>query len=243
MSRPLITMSLDVFHTQRELERVLHRQGRQAERQLEAASEAEAKVEQYKQRGRDARGVVAQSGRAWRQAARLFDEAVQADSAVAQITAALAWWGPEGTLGTRNRAQEQLRQASEHLPGSQWDKVRRVLRDERTLSHLDHLHEQLTDTVSDPLVREALTPLWLVSEARRQAEDDTQVRLHHVVVMQQVVCQRLCAQWEPAYEQGRAMLQGAVRARSAVECVNSVMRMHQGRHRYVRQGLLDLKRV
>ncbi len=34
----------------------------------------------------------------------------------------------------------------------------------------------------------------------------------------------------------------AVRARSAVECVNSVVRMHQGRPRHVRQGLLDLKR-
>jgi hypothetical protein len=187
--------------------------------------------------------VAAQSGRAWRKAERLFDEAVQADSAVAQITAALAWWGPEGALWTRHRAQEQLRQASEHLPGSQWDKVRRVLRDERTLSHLDQLHEQLTDTVSDPLLREALTHLWAVSEALRQAEDDTHVRLHHVVGMQQVVCQRRGAQWEPAYARVRAILQGAVRASSAVECVHSVMRMHQGRHRYVSQGLLDLKRL
>jgi hypothetical protein len=39
------------------------------------------------------------------------------------------------------------------------------------------------------------------------------------------------------------MLKGAVRASSAVECVTSVMRMHQGRHRYVSQGMLDLKRV
>jgi hypothetical protein len=242
-SRPLITMSLDVFHTQRELERVLHRQWTQAERQLEAASEAEAKVDQYKQRGRDAREVAAQPWRAWRKAERLFDEAVQADSAVEQIKAALSWWGPDGTLWTRARAQEQLRQASEHLPGPQWDKVRRVLRDERTLRHLDRLHEQLTEAVSQPLVREALTRLWAVSEAMRQAEDDTRVRLHHVVVLQQVVCQRLCAQWETAYERVTAILQGAVRASSAVECVNSVMRMHQGRHRHISQGMLDLKRL
>lgn len=238
-----ITMSLDVFHTQRELERVRHRQWTQAERQLEVASEAEAKVEQSKQRGRDARGVAAQSWRAWRKAERLFDEAVQADSAVEQITAALAWWGPEGTLWTRARAQEQLRQASEHLPGPQWDKVRRVLKDERTLRHLDYLQEQLSAAVSDPLLCEALTRLWAVNEAMRQAEGDTRVRLHHVVVLQQVVCQRRCAQWKTAYERVTATLQGAVRASSAVECVNSVMRMHQGRHRYISQGMLDLKRV
>jgi hypothetical protein len=34
-----------------------------------------------------------------------------------------------------------------------------------------------------------------------------------------------------------------VRASSAVEGVNSVVRMHQGRHRHVSQGMLDLKRL
>jgi hypothetical protein len=97
--------------------------------------------------------------------------------------------------------------------------------------------------VSEPLLREALTRLGSLSEAMRQAEGDTPLRLQPVVVMQQVVCQRLCAQWEPAYERVTAILKGAVRASSAVECVNSVMRMHQGRHRYVSQGMLDLKRV
>jgi hypothetical protein len=222
---------------------MLHRQWTQAERQLEAASEADAKVAHHKQRGRDARRVAAQSWRAWRTAERLFDEAVQADSAVEQITSALSWCDPARTLWTRESAQEHLRQASEHLPGRQWNKVRRILSDERTLSHLDRLHEQLTDAVSQPLLREALTRLWSVSEAMRQAEGDTRVRLHHVVVMQQVVCQRLCAQWKTAYERVTAILQGAVRASSAVECINSVMRMHQGRHRYVSQGMLDRKRL
>src|SRR5438445_9251210 len=32
-------------------------------------------------------------------------------------------------------------------------------------------------------------------------------------------------------------------ARSAVECMHSVRRMHQARHRHVSQGMLDLKRV
>ena len=38
-------------------------------------------------------------------------------------------------------------------------------------------------------------------------------------------------------------LRQAVRASSAVEGVNSVVRMHQGRHRHVSQGMLDLKRL
>src|SRR4029453_1301878 len=39
------------------------------------------------------------------------------------------------------------------------------------------------------------------------------------------------------------VLNGVVRASSCVECVNSVVRMHQARHRNLSQGLLDLKRL
>jgi hypothetical protein len=45
ISRQAMTMGLDVFHTQRELERVFQRQWTQAERQLAMASPAAAKVE------------------------------------------------------------------------------------------------------------------------------------------------------------------------------------------------------
>ena len=40
-----------------------------------------------------------------------------------------------------------------------------------------------------------------------------------------------------------ALLRHAVRARSAVEGVNRVVRMQQGRQRHLSQGLLDLKRL
>jgi hypothetical protein len=61
---PTITMGLDVFHSQRELERVQQRQWKQAERQLEAASETDAKVAQWKRRGGDLRGVASSAARA-----------------------------------------------------------------------------------------------------------------------------------------------------------------------------------
>ncbi len=61
--------------------------------------------------------------------------------------------------------------------------------------------------------------------------------------MEQVLCQRLCVQWQSAYVGVDTLLRQAVRASSAVEGVNSVVRMHQGRHRHVSQGMLDLKRL
>jgi hypothetical protein len=45
-----------------------------------------------------------------------------------------------------------------------------------------------------------------------------------------------------SYDRVSAVLGGTIRASSAVECMNSVLRMHQSRHKTVTQGLLDLKR-
>jgi hypothetical protein len=63
------------------------------------------------------------------------------------------------------------------------------------------------------------------------------------VVIEQGLCERLCPQWPHAYRHVDELLRHAVRARSAVACVNRVVRMPQGRHRHVSQGLLDLKRL
>jgi len=68
-------------------------------------------------------------------------------------------------------------------------------------------------------------------------------RLAQLVVIEQVVCQRLCPEWQSVYERVAQILGRVVPASSAVECVNSVVRMHQARHRHVSQGLLDLKRL
>src|SRR2546428_10710824 len=65
----------------------------------------------------------------------------------------------------------------------------------------------------------------------------------HGVVREQLLCRRLASDWQQAYAQVGEILSHTVRASSAVECMNSVLRMHQGRHRHVSQGMLDLKRV
>ena len=76
----------------------------------------------------------------------------------------------------------------------------------------------------------------------RRDEGDERVRVHALAVIEQVRCERLEAQWPTAYQEVDGLLRQAVRASSAVEGVNSVVRMHQGRHRHVSQGMLDLKR-
>jgi hypothetical protein len=96
VSSPVMTMGLDVCHTHRELERVIQRQWKQAERQLETASQADAKVARDKRQGRDPRGVSGVAGRAGRKAERLCDQAGNAQEAVHQIAAALSWFDAKG---------------------------------------------------------------------------------------------------------------------------------------------------
>jgi hypothetical protein len=190
-----ITMGLDVFHTERDLERVLQRLWNRVERQIEAAVKADAKLEQAKRRGQDPRGVAGHAGRAWRKAERLFDEAVQVQEAVEQIKEALGWFDAFGHLYGRERAQAQLDEASQKLQGESWSKAKRMLKDARTLSHLDRLHEQLRLAVPEPMLREALIHLWYLSRLMRQTEGEDRGRFQEVVVLQQVFCGRLCSDW------------------------------------------------
>ena len=54
---------------------------------------------------------------------------------------------------------------------------------------------------------------------------------------------KACPDGEVPAKRVRAVLRGVWRASSLVECVNSVARMQQARHRKMTQGLLNLKRL
>lgn len=67
---------------------------------------------------------------------------MQAQEAVEQINEALGWFEASGHLSCREQAQKQLDEAIPQLRGESWSKAKRMLKDARTLSHLDRLHEQ-----------------------------------------------------------------------------------------------------
>ena len=97
-------------------------------------------------------------------------------------------------------------------------------------------------------MREALCRLWYGRDQLRrppipgETESSRAYWLMRVAVEQRL-CQQLCADWECAYEQVTELIAHTVRASSAVEWMNSVLRMHQSRHRQVSQGMLELKRL
>jgi hypothetical protein len=238
-----VQVGLDVFHTEREMQRVVRRRWAQVEKLLDTAAQADQHVVHAKQRGIDARGAAGHARAAWGKAERAFDEAVQVDTAAQGIRAALACVRPDGQRNDRAWAQAQITAALGALGDEAWGKVRRRLNDARTLNHLDWMHAQLEQAVSDPLLREAVVRLWYGRGHLERAVGTLQAPAAPLVVVAQLLCQRLSPDWPLAYARVGHILTHTVRASSAVECMNSVLRMHQARHRHVSQGLLDLKRL
>ena len=61
--------------------------------------------------------------------------------------------------------------------------------------------------------------------------------------VQAQVCRQLAPDWQASAARVGRVLGRVVRASSVVECMNSVVRMHQARHRTLTQPLLDWKRL
>jgi hypothetical protein len=152
---------------------------------------------------------------------------------------------PEGHLNDRAWAERQIATALPLLSGRAWSKVRGFLQAPEALTFLDRLHRQLREAVPEAPLRAELVRLWWLRRRRPRANAlGTVGGVGHVAhLVQQVVCQEVDANWRKWYEAVSRVLRRTVRASSAVECMNGVLRMHQSRHKTVTQGLLDLKRL
>jgi hypothetical protein len=240
-----LRVRLDVFHTRREGGRALRHTWQQAEARWEAAEAVERAQARVGRRGADRRGFNRRLACAWRRATAAFEAAQRQERAWQRATAALAVFRPDGTLNDRAWASAELRAAAAELPGPRWAKTRRLLLDERSLTFLDQLHDDLAAAEPRPEVRAALVACWRARRARRRRRAGPGPPA--AAVVQAVIESGIRRQWgaagEAAYQRVDRVLRRVVRASSAVECVNSVVRMHQARHRQLTQPLLDLKRL
>jgi len=243
-SVPLET-GLDVFHTKQEANRVLTTLWNRVERlweQAEAASRAAAWADRQ---GRDGRGPARTARYAWKRVTAAFRRYEQAETAWNCAAPALNVFRPDGQLNDRSWAQAQIAAALPGLSGPEWSKVRRLLQDEAALTFLDRLHRELSQLDLAAELRDALVHLWWLRRQRSHGSNP-QVRGGYSAVaplLQQLLCQRLAPNWRESYRRVATVLFQTVRASGAVECMNSVLRMHQSRHRTLTQGMLDLKRL
>jgi hypothetical protein len=237
-SQPALTHGLDVFHTTMAAKRVLAQYWRRAEVAWELAEAADAKVAAAKQQGIDSRGAAVAARVPWTSAIERFDQARRLESAWGRAHAALDRFTPDGRLNDRGRAAAEIAEAVKDLAGPDWSKVRNFLNDPRSLAFLDRMHDRLETAEPRPQWRQALTWRWWLCH-RRPKPSDALTELVRAVGRDGP----LSAQEQAVYGRVAAVLEDTFRASSAVECMNSVLRMHQSRHRRMTQPMLDLKRL
>lgn len=237
-SAPALTQGLDVFHTTMEAQRVLAQHWRRAETAWELAEAADAKVAAAKQQGIDARGVAQTARAAWAKATVPFEQTQRLESAWERAHAALDLFTPDGRLNDRVRAAAEIAEAVKGLTGPDWSKVRNFLNDPRSLAFLDRMHGRLEAAEPRREWREAVAWRWWLRH-RRPEPSDTRMELVRAVGRDGT----LNEQEEASYARVASVLEDTFRASSAVECMNSVLRMQQSRHRRMTQPMLDLKRL
>jgi hypothetical protein len=235
----------DHFHVLREGSRALRRMQSRVTGLLAKAEAAQRLVAQRcRQRGGPG-GMGGAAAKAWRAAERALDAWSAADRAWSEVGQALQLFTPEGQLNTRARAEAAIAAALPTLAGPQWSKARRAVRRPELLTFLDQAQQGLAAL---PIAAEFRTAALRVEGARRRPEarrsDGPQAAaLRGVVLVASLVLALAREAGDKALAGVRAVLGGVWRASSLVECINSVARMQQARHRRMTQGLLDLKRL
>ena len=235
----------DHFHTLREGRRALRRMQGRVSRLMEKAEEAERQQRKKVQQCGSRQGVASAVAKAWRQAERALDAWSEAEQALAEIAVAIRLFTPDGTLNTRARAEAVIAAALPALAGAEWSKTKRALARPELLTFLDQTHAKLAAVAVPVAVREAAVQ---VEGLRRQpealrGEGPTAGALRGLLLVAGLVVTLSGEIGEQALTQVRKVLDNAWRASSLVECINSVARMQQSRHRRMTQGLLDLKRL
>jgi hypothetical protein len=243
--QPALENGLDVFHTTYEARRVLRLSWSRVEHLWEQAEIADRRVKEEQRQGQDARGAAVAARCAGKKAEAAFAEYERFEAGWKMAHEALSVLGAEGQLNDRTRAERQIALALPLLAGREWAKVRNFLQTKESLTFLDRLQRELRQAVPEDLLREELVRLWWLRRQRPRPKTVGDMGSVGAVahLVQALVCHKLAANWRELYAAVVRVLRLTVRASSAVECMNSVLRMHQSRHRTVSQGLLDLKRL
>lgn len=240
---PLET-NLDNFHIQQPGRKALRGEWEQAERVWQQAEQADRVLSEKERQGQNRAGAAVRASKAWLHATEALAIAEGREAAYQRAVAALEVFRPDGTLNSRGAARAELDAALQELPGPHWAKLHRMALDSRALTFLDRLHRELETAEPRAELREALVNLWQQRHPRRSGPTRQGTARNPVLVaLHALICSKLVPDWHASYRRVATVLAHTVRASSVVECMNSIVRMHQARHRGLSQRLLDLKRL
>jgi hypothetical protein len=162
-----------------------------------------------------------------------------------QTKQALPLFTADGALNTRQRAEGVLAETLPQLPDEGFAKSKRALGKPEMLQYLDRVQQQLEAL---PFPVEVKAAAVRQEGLRRrpellQGENPPAAARRGVMLLCALILGKTESVGEQAVAAVRKILRTANRASSLVECINSVLRMQQSRHRRLTQGLVDLKRL
>jgi len=190
-------------------------------------------------------GPATRARMAWKKAEKAMDEWQRTDRFWQQAKEALLPITPDGELNTRAKAEAVLAEALAQLPDSDFTKSKRSLRQPEMLNYLDRMHARLAALPYPKEITEAAVQQEVLRRKpdRLKGENPSATALRGVMLMCAVVLSKAEQVGREAVEAVRNILRRAYRASSLVECINSVLRMHQAQHRKMTPALLNLKRL
>lgn len=245
--QPPVRGHLDHFHVLREGGRGVTRAERAAQRAQKALAKAQAalaKARRASRRNQPLGGLLSRQRSCQKRAEKTLASWIELDGLWNQAKAAVQLFTPDGTLNSRARAQAILAEILPQLPDAWFGKAKRQLRRPEVLNYLDDVQEQLQKLpIPVELRQAAVRQEGLRRHPPPSAETPAAAALRGVLIVTTLILAQAESAGAQAVAAVRQVLRRSWRASSLVECVNSVLRMQQARHRKLTQGLLDLKRL
>jgi hypothetical protein len=217
----------------------------QARKALAAAEAAEKELTQCDRQGQNCSGPTSRARVAWQKAEQAMDTWSERQRLWQQAKEALLLFTPTGELNTRPQATAVLAETLEQLPDSDFAKAKRSLQKPEMLNYLDRVQQKIEALPFPAAVKQAAVRQEGLRRRPEllQGESAQAAARRGVMLLCAVVLGKAGELGQQAATAVRDVLRRAYRASSLVECINSVLRMQQARHRKMTQGLLDLKRL
>ena len=236
---------LDHFHTLREGNRGQRKGALRLHQAFTKAQKAQQEHDHQRQQGQYVPGQGTKVSFLWKQAEAVMDQVMHTEKAWQQTQEALRLFTPAGELNSRAQAEAVLAQTLPELPDADFAKAKRLLSKPQTLTYLDEVQRKLEALPGATEVKEAAVR---AEGLRRhpellEGESSSARTLRAVLLVCGVILSKAGEEGSTMTKAVRHIFRNTWRASSLVEGINSVLRMHQARHRKLTQGLLDLKRL
>ena len=241
----LLTDQGDHFHALWKGSVGLNRAKRQAQKALTAAEAVQKELDECARQGQSRAGIATRASHAWKKAEQAMDTWQERERVWQQTKQALQLVTPDGELNTRQRAEAVLAETLPQLPECDFAKAKRQLQQPEMLSYLDRVQDKIAALPFAAEVKQAATRQESLRRRPEALHGETPqaAALRGVLLMCAVVLSKAGDEGLQATVAVKEIFRRAYRASSLVECINSVLRMHQAGHRRMTQELLDLKRL